>query len=69
MGLGPLGGHHDARVVDEQVDAVVLFAGLVGLIPRQPAFGLALVIELSVAATMFLRVASSLMAIHEPPAG
>lgn len=46
----------------------LLFAGLVGLIPLQPAFGLALVIELSIAATMFLRVASSLMAIHEPPA-
>ena len=46
----------------------LLFAGLVGLIPLQPAFGLALVIELSVAATMFLRVASSLMAIHKPPA-
>jgi hypothetical protein len=46
----------------------LLFAGLLGLIPLQPAFGLALVIELSVAATMFLRVASSLMAIHEPPA-
>lgn len=32
------------------------------------AYRLALVIEPSVAATMFLRVASSLMAIHEPPA-
>ena len=46
----------------------LLLAGLVGLIPIQPAFGLALVIELSVAASMFLRVASSLMAIHKPPA-
>ena len=46
----------------------LLFAGLANLIPLQPAFGLALVIELSVAATMFLRVASSLMAIHQPPA-
>jgi hypothetical protein len=46
----------------------LLLAGLVGLIRLQPAFGLALVIELSVAASMFLRVASSLMSIHKPPA-
>ena len=46
----------------------LLLSGLVHLIPLQPAFGLALVVELSVAATMFLRVASSLMAIHKPPA-
>lgn len=47
----------------------LLLAGLAGLVPLPPAFGLALVVELSVAATMFLRVASSLMAIHQPPAG
>jgi hypothetical protein len=46
----------------------LLVTGVVGLIPLQSAFGLALVIELSVAATMFLRVASSLMAIHKTPA-
>ena len=46
----------------------LLFAGLAGLIPLRPALGLALVIELSVAASMFLRVASSLMAGHQPPA-
>lgn len=47
----------------------LLLAGLAGLVPLRPAFGLALVVELSVAATLFLRVASSLMAVHEPPAG
>ncbi len=46
----------------------LLCAGLVGFIPLPPAYGLALVIELSVAATMFLRVASSLMSVHTPPA-
>ena len=45
----------------------LLLAGLTGFLPLRPAFGLALVVELTVAATMFLRVASSLMAVHEPP--
>ena len=39
----------------------------VGLIPLNPAYGLALVIQLSLAALMFLRVASSLMAGHGSP--
>ncbi len=46
----------------------LLFAGFAGLIPLDPAYGLALVIELSLAAVMFLRVASSLMASHGSPA-
>lgn len=46
----------------------LLFAGLLEIIPLQPAYGLALLVELAIAATMFLRVASSLMAGHEPPA-
>ena len=46
----------------------LLLTGLVGLLPLQPAFGLALVVELSIAATMFLRVASCLMSLHQTPA-
>ena len=44
----------------------LLLAGLIGLTPLRPASGLALVVELSVAATMFLRVASSPMSAHPP---
>ena len=44
--------------------AGLLVTGLLGRIPLQPAYGLALVVELSVAAAMFVRVASSLMAGH-----
>ena len=46
----------------------LLSMGLLDFIPLQPAYGLALVIELAVAAVMFLRVASSLMASHGSPA-
>ncbi len=46
----------------------ILVAGLGGLIPLAPAYGLALVVQLSVASLMFLRVASSLMAGHGSPA-
>ncbi len=47
----------------------ILVAGLGGLIPLGPAYGLALVVQLSVASLMFLRVASSLMAGHGSTAG
>ena len=46
----------------------LLASGLVGFIPLIPAYGLALVVELSMAAGMFIRVASSLMGSHSPPA-
>ena len=46
----------------------LLSTGLLGIIPLKPAYGLALVVELSVAAVMFLRVASSLMAGHDSSA-
>jgi hypothetical protein len=45
----------------------LLVSGLVGAIPLIPAYGVALVVELAVAAGMFLRVASSLMGGHSPP--
>ena len=45
----------------------LLSLGLLEIIPLQPAYGFALVVELTVAAVMFLRVASSLMAGHQPP--
>jgi hypothetical protein len=44
----------------------LLAAGLSGVIALVPAYGLALVLELALAAAMFLRVASSLIASHEP---
>ncbi len=44
----------------------LLLSGLVGLLPLVPAYGVALVVELAVAAGMFLRVASSLMGSHAP---
>ena len=47
----------------------ILVAGLGGLIPLGPAYGLALVVQLSVASLTFLRVASSLMAGHGSTAG
>jgi hypothetical protein len=47
----------------------ILVAGLGGLIPLGPAYGLALVAQLSVASLIFLQVASSLMAGQGPPAG
>jgi len=46
----------------------LLASGLVGALPLIPAYGVALVVELTVAAGMFLRVASSLMGSHFPPA-
>jgi hypothetical protein len=47
----------------------LLVSGLVGVLPLIPAYGVALVVELAVAAGMFLRVASSLMGSHlQPPA-
>lgn len=42
----------------------LLVLGLLGVLPVVPAYGFALVIELSMAAGMFVRVASSLMATH-----
>ncbi len=47
----------------------ILVAGLGGLVPLGPAYGLALVVQLSMASLVFLRVASSLMAGHGSPAG
>jgi hypothetical protein len=47
----------------------ILVAGLGGLIPLGPAYGLALVVQLSVASLVFLRVASSLMAGPDSPTG
>ena len=44
----------------------LLGAGLSGVIALVPAYGLALVFELAIAASMFLRVTSSLIASHEP---
>jgi len=46
----------------------LLVSGLLGALPLVPAYGVALVVELGVAAGMFLRVASSLMGSHSPPA-
>ena len=46
----------------------LLAAGLSGAIALIPAYGLGLVFELAIAGGMFLRVASSLMAGHGPPA-
>lgn len=46
----------------------LLASGLMGALPLIPAYGVALVVELTVAAGMFLRVASSLMGSHSPPA-
>ncbi len=46
----------------------LLASGLLGALPLIPAYGLALVVELAMAAGMFLRVASSLMSSHLPPA-
>ena len=46
----------------------LLASGLVGALPLIPAYGVALVVELAVAAGMFLRVASSLMGSHSPSA-
>jgi len=45
----------------------LLVSGLIGALPMMPAYGVALVIELAIAAGMFLRVASSLMGSHSPP--
>lgn len=50
------------------ITLALLASGLLGAIPLIPAYGVALVIELSMAAGMFLRVASSLMSSHSPPA-
>jgi len=44
----------------------LLLSGLVGVLPLIPAYGVALVVELAVAAGMFLRVASSIMGSHIP---
>jgi hypothetical protein len=44
----------------------LLVTGLSGVVALVPAYGLALVFELFLAAGMFLRVASSLIASHEP---
>jgi hypothetical protein len=49
------------------VTLALLISGLVGLLPLIPAYGVALVVELSVAAGMFLRVASSIMSSRTPP--
>ena len=46
----------------------LLVSGFIGALPMMPAYGIALVIELAIAAGMFLRVASSLMGSHSPPA-
>jgi hypothetical protein len=45
----------------------LLASGLVGALPMAPAYGVALVVELAIAAGMFLRVASSLMGSHSSP--
>jgi hypothetical protein len=42
--------------------------GLLGALPMVPAYGVALVVELAIAAGMFLWVASSIMGGHPPPA-
>jgi hypothetical protein len=54
--------------VCEAVTVGLLASGLVGALPLIPAYGVALVVELVIAAGMFLRVASSLMGSHSPPA-
>lgn len=54
--------------VSEAVTLGLLASGLLGALPLIPAYGVALVVELAVAAGMFLRVASSLMSRHSPPA-
>ena len=42
----------------------LLVSGFLGMLPMMPVYGVALVIELALAAGMFLRVASSLMGSH-----
>jgi len=63
----PTLGYRATGYVSLAVTLGLLVSGLVGALPLIPAYGVALVVELAVAAGMFLRVASSIMGVHSSP--